>query len=64
MDDLIVRDGLFYKLFSDVPFTGKLTGYQQGSFKNGERDGPWVGYYENGQLWYKGNFKNGKRISD
>ena len=26
MDDLVERDGLHYKKFTDVPFTGKTTG--------------------------------------
>ena len=42
MDDLVKRGGLYYKQFTDVPFTGKVTGIDQGSFKNGERDGAWV----------------------
>ena len=25
------------------------------------KDGAWVSYYENGQLTYKGNYKNGKK---
>ena len=61
MDDLVKRGGLYYKQFTDVPFTGKVTGIDQGSFKNGERDGAWVHYYENGQLLMKLNWKNGKR---
>ena len=61
MDDLVFRDGLYYQKFTDVPFSGKITGRQQGSFKNGVKDGTWVWYYENGQLSYKGNFNNGKR---
>ena len=60
LSDLVFRDGLYFKKFTDVPFTGKLTGNPQGSFKNGQREGAWVHYYENGQLEYKGNFKNGK----
>jgi hypothetical protein len=60
MKDLVERDGLHYKKFSDVPFTGKTTGRDQGSFKNGKRVGPWVTYHENGQLWSKGNWKDGK----
>ena len=34
-DDLVKRNGLYYKKFSQVPFTGKLTSQFQGSFKNG-----------------------------
>tara|TARA_B100001971_G_C18039092_1_gene456659 strand:+ start:145 stop:294 length:150 start_codon:yes stop_codon:yes gene_type:complete len=26
MDDLVERDGLYYKQFTDVPFTGKQLG--------------------------------------
>ena len=61
MDDLVKRDGIHYKKFSTVPFTGKVTGKSQGSFKNGKWDGPWVSYYDNGQLWSKGTFKDGKK---
>ena len=61
LGDLVFRDGLYYEKFTDVPFTGKLTGRSQGSIKNGEVDGAWVAYHNNGQLWYKGNYKNGKK---
>ncbi len=61
MDDLVERDGIHYKKFSDTPFTGKVTAQTQGSLKNGKRDGPWVYYRENGELEYKGTYKNGKR---
>ncbi len=59
MDDLVRREGTYYKKFSEVPFTGKTEGKEQGSFKNGLREGLWVGYHENGQLAYKGDYKNG-----
>ena len=36
-DDLVERDGLFYKKFTDVPFTGEVTGQKQGRLKNGEK---------------------------
>ena len=32
MDDLVEREGIHYKKFSYVPFTGKVTGKKQGSF--------------------------------
>ena len=38
MDDLVETDGLFYKKFTDVPFTGKVTGKEQGSFKKGKKE--------------------------
>jgi antitoxin component YwqK of YwqJK toxin-antitoxin module len=59
--DLIERDGLKYQKFTEVPFTGKVTGEQKGSLKNGKKDGDWVYYHKNGQLMKKGNYKNGKK---
>ena len=61
MDDLVKRKGLYYKQFTDVPFTGKVTGSSQGSIKNGERDGAWVSYHKNGQLFLKSYWKNFKQ---
>jgi hypothetical protein len=58
--DLVERDGLYYEKFTDVPFTGKVTGNPQGSYKNGKKEGAWVFYHENGQLRFKENFKNGE----
>ena len=43
-DDLVEERGLFYKKFSGVPFTGKVTGRVQGELKDGKMDGPWVKY--------------------
>ena len=60
VDDLVERDGIHYKKFSDVPFTGK----SQGSFKNGKRYGPWVSYNEDGTVRhdFTGTLKNGKKV--
>ena len=58
MDDLVRREGLWYKKFTDVPFTGEVEGLNQGKFKNGKREGAWVNYYKNGNLESKGPFKN------
>jgi len=63
LDDLVKREGIHYKKFSDVPLTGKTTGYMQGSFKNGKKDGPWVRYWLNGQLAFKTNWKDGKKVA-
>ena len=40
--ELIKRDGLYYKKFTDVPFTGKITGKEQGLIKNGGKEGFWT----------------------
>ena len=55
-DDLVERDGIYYKKFTDEPFTGELTGQYQGRFENGLRKGPWVFYHDNGQLAEKGEY--------
>ena len=63
LGDLVERDGLYYEKFTDVPFSGEVTGgfwNEQGSFKNGKRDSTWVNYHNNGQLRDKGNYKKGK----
>ena len=62
MDDLVYRDGLYYKKFTDIPFTGETTGKGEGSFKDGKRVGKWVFYFDNGQLMMKGEYKDGKRV--
>ena len=59
--DLVERDGIYYKKFSDVPFTGKTTGKVQGTFKNGKLEGSFVLYHDNGQLFYKGDYRNGEK---
>ena len=62
IDDLEYRDGLIYENFSDVLFTGNITGKtEQGTIRNGKKEGLWVYYYDNGQLSYKGTFKVGKK---
>jgi len=59
--DLIERDSLYYEKFTDVPFSGEIDeGLERGELEDGKREGPWVGYWDNGQLWIKGAYKNGK----
>ena len=60
MDDLVKRGGLFYKKFSEVPFTGKVTGKEQGNYKNGKQEGDWVRYWDDGQLKRAINYKASK----
>ena len=65
-EDLVVRDGLYYKKFSEVPFSGKVTGLRNGSIKNGKAEGEWVVYDWDGILNEEttGTYKNGVKISD
>ena len=59
--DLVEREGIFYEKVNDVPFTGKITGHEQGSFKNGKKEGIWVWSIASGQLSGKKNYKDGKK---
>ena len=64
--DLVKREGLYYKKFSSVPFTGEFDGvwdyfYVKGFIKNGRKEGSWESYHDNGQLYYIGTYKDGKR---
>ena len=65
IDDLVVRDGLYYKKFTDTPFSGDITGDITGgnvcTYKNGMKDGYWIEYWDSQELNYKGNFKNGQK---
>ena len=56
LEDAPERDGLFYKINEDVPFTGILThkdietGYEfLGRVKNGKKDGQWVKWFPSGK---------------
>ena len=58
---LIKVGGIYYKKFTDIPFTGKIIGgKRQGSMKDGKFDGLWKIYNEKGQLKTKINYKDGK----
>ena len=59
-DELLKRDGLFYKNFTKVPFTGKTSGREQITFKDGKQHGPYVWYHDNEQLSRKGTYKDGE----
>ena len=48
MDDLVERGGLYYEKFTNVPFTGEVTGLEQGAFRDGKREGPWVFFEKDG----------------
>ena len=63
---LVERDGIHYKKFSDVPFTGKVDHWirgtlNKGTLKGGLWDGPYAVYHPNGQLTVKGTYKDGVR---
>ena len=59
--ELILRGEAFYEKFSDKPFSGRVTGLEQGELLNGIRQGNWLFYYDSGQLLLKVNYDNGKK---
>ena len=56
MNDLTERNGVYFKKSSEVPFTGELEGRYQGRMVDGKRDGLWLTYSPEGNLWFK-NYK-------
>ena len=67
MDDLVKRNSLLYKKFTDIPFTGEVSGMSErkgvifeGKIIEGLREGKWTIYYKSGVLMATGNFKDGK----
>ena len=66
MDELVERDGIYYKRFSDIPFTGKinLTFHDlivKFEIKNGKKNGSWFHYYKDGQLKKRGYYIDGMK---
>ena len=66
-DDLVEREGLTYKKFTDFPFTGEVSGMSErkgvifeGKIIEGLKEGKWTIYYKSGDLMGTGNFKDGK----
>ena len=62
-DQLVEREGIFYEISSQTPFTGTVVEFhdngqlkEQGFLKDGKLYGPWEFYYKNGQLKQKGSF--------
>ena len=60
IQELVLREGLYFKPFSDEPFTGKVAGVENGKVTKGHKVGDWLVYNKNGQLVIKTNYKDGK----
>ena len=67
-DELVKRDGLYYKRFSatpgviNVPFTGEVRVGRRGGeglIRDGKREGAWTKYFPNGVLLQKQTYKDG-----
>jgi|TARA_B110000263_G_scaffold250087_2_gene270404 antitoxin component YwqK of YwqJK toxin-antitoxin module len=68
IEDLVERNGLKYIKFTDVPITGKVEGkdedgfFVKKSYKDGELNGPYEYYDDEGQLGSKRTYRNGKLV--
>ena len=58
--DLVKRNGLIYKKFSEEPFTGNVGGKYRGKILKGKEEGEWTWWWDNGQLYFRNQWKNGK----
>lgn len=63
-----IREGIVYIVGASKPFTGRLVGkYNNGQvkiseqYKEGVETGIETAYYENGTIFYKGKYINGKK---
>ncbi len=66
LNDLVERDGLYYKKLSDIPFTGEVSGGEQDELGwTLKIAGEWTHFYSNGELLLKGKgkLKNGIKVS-
>jgi hypothetical protein len=63
-EDLVTRDGLFYKKFSISPFDGVFTGQYQGRIKDGLPDGKWLIFYSNGHPAVTMHWSMGIQVRD
>ena len=67
MENLVKRDGRWFKKFTEIPFTGQIIEHhdngqlkEKGNYRNSELEGEWITYYYNGQLRKKGKWKTRK----
>tara|TARA_Y100001960_G_scaffold332583_1_gene433667 strand:+ start:3333 stop:3704 length:372 start_codon:yes stop_codon:yes gene_type:complete len=56
---LVVRNGILYKHFSSVPYSGIVTGQWAGKLVDGKKFGPWKTYWLNGSLASEGKYISG-----
>ena len=68
IDEVVKRDGTYYKKFSNAPFSGHVESYYTngqlkiiGEFSDGKKVGEWVEYYKSGTKKNEGQFTYGKK---
>ena len=68
MDEVVKRDDIFYRKFSNIPFSGHIQSYHPngqlkivGDLLDGKKVGNWIEYYLSGIKKSEGQFANGKK---
>ena len=61
MDQLVKIGGIYYKISSDIPFSGEVRGQSSGFFENGLRQGNWTYRHPNGQPKSEGAYLRGEK---
>ena len=68
IDDVVKRDGTYYRKFSNAPYSGHVESYYKngqlkiiGEFSDGKKVGEWIEYYMSGNKKNEGQFANGKK---
>ena len=64
LTDLVQRNGLFYKLLSPTPYTGKVWGQTTGYLKTGRWEGDYVEVSKTKGFTLRGSYRNGVRIGE
>lgn len=54
--------GVTFEKGSLLPYTGTVTGFQQGHLKNGRKEGTWITFWNNGSKAFVQNYSQGKRV--
>jgi len=66
---LVERDGIYYTRDTNKPYSG--LGFslyddgkkkEEGTYKDGKKDGKWTEWKVNGQKWKEVHYKDGQRI--
>lgn len=66
--ELVIREGIAYKVNSKTPYTGEVKGYFNNgqvrvtkTYRRGKIQGKSAGYHDNGQLHWEAFYENGLR---
>ena len=68
IDEVVKRDDIFYRKFSNIPFSGHIESYHSngqlkiiGDLSDGKKVGNWIEYYLSGIKKSEGQFAGGKK---